>query len=145
MAYRHHNSGNLLKKGFPPILCLLPSTEGETVRASNNTIDLRCDGSCLMVEARSALVAGEAPRWPLGWSVSLRLLWQSASPLAAGREAAVKPGDSVTCLFSEEGSSPDLCLFSPTTSRSLCLGGAGLACYYCRRVGRERAGLKGPA
>ena len=66
-----------------------------------------------MVEARSVLAKVEAPRWPLGWSVSLRHLWLFSSSLTAGREATTKLDDSVARLFSKEGSSPDLCLFLP--------------------------------
>ena len=44
-------------------------------------------------------------------------------PLVAGREAAVRPGDSTARLFSKEGSSPNLHLFSPTVGRALRLGG----------------------
>ena len=117
----------------------------KSVRANNDTINRRCDGSCSMIEVRSASAAVDAPRWLLGWPVSLHLLWQLSSSLIVGREAAVKLGNSACRLFSEEGCSPGLRLFSPTVDLSLCLGGTGLACCYCGCAGGEGADLEGLA
>ena len=64
-------------------------------------------------------------------------------PLVPGHEAAIKPDDSAARLFSEEGSSLDLRLFSLIAGRSLCLGDMGLTCCCCGRAGGERAGLEG--
>ena len=131
---------------FPLFSVILPSTEGEIVRASNDTIDRRCDRSCSIVESRSASAVEDHPRWPLGWSISLRLLWRFSSSLAADREATIGPNVFVARLFSDASSSPGLHLFSLTTGLSLCLGGVGLACCYCGRAkGGEGAGLEEPA
>ena len=46
-----------LKVSFPLFSIILPSTEGETVLASNVTIDCKCDGSCPMIEAKSVSAA----------------------------------------------------------------------------------------
>ena len=98
-----------------------------------------------MIEVESAPAAVEAPRYPEGWSTSLRLIWRLSSSLAADREAAIRPDDSAARLLSEAGSFLDLYLFSPMAGISLCLEGARLTCYCCGRVGEgERAGLEGP-
>ena len=122
---------------------ILSSTEGETVQASNDTIDRRRDGNCSMVEARSTSAGVEAAHWPLGWSVSL---WRFSSSLATDRKATIRPDDSTARLFSEVGSCPGLCFFSPMTGLSLCLGGVGLDCCYNGHArGEEGASLEGPA
>ena len=130
---------------FPLFSIILPSTDKVTVRANHDTIDHRCDESCSMVEVRSASAVVDPPCWLLGWLVSLRFLWLLSSSLTVGREAAVKLGNSAGRLFSEEDSFPGLRLFSPIADFSLCLGGAGLACYCCGRAGGDGAGLEGPA
>ena len=119
------------RAAFPLFSIIPPFTDGVIVRANNDTIDRRFDGSCSIVEVKSTLATVDAPRWPPEWSVSLCLLWQLSSSLTAGHKAVVKPSDSTARLFSEEGSSPDLRFFSPTAGLSLCLGGVALACYSC--------------
>ena len=133
------------RAAFPLFSIILPSMDRVTVRANNDTIDHRCDGSCSMVEFRLASATMGAPRWWLGWTISLRLLLQLSSSLTAGREAAVKLGNSAARLFSEEGSSPSLLLFSLTAGLSLCLRGVGPVCCCCCLTRGEGAGLEGPA
>ena len=81
------------RASFPLFSVILPSIEGETVLAGNVTIDYRYDGSCLMMEAKSALAVvgdfrcSEESTAFLAYVGDSLLLWWQNGRLPLGQKA----------------------------------------------------------
>ena len=130
MTYRHHHASGLIESSLPSLLHHLPLH-----RWSDSLSKHRNHQSQMWRE----LLDGRS-KVNLGWGGSSTLIAQTISLLMPPMATCLFPrskswatgklADFVARLFSEVGSSTALHLLSPMTSLSLCLGGAGLACYF---------------